>query len=245
MLKSHCEIFKCRILRAFIFVSFAVCFFPPGCRQDRPVTAVSQDYVLRCGNISISAGSFSEELELKKSAYPYDIRSDPEKYNTLVMDLVTQLSQELVIRVAAAKNGISVSEKEIDRAEKKIRQDFPGDSFQQMLLENAVPYSLWRKRLGIKLLIDHFISKKLKNKIRISPKEIAEYYNLHKNSGEFGKDNKNNSDIEEKRLVDRLCEQKAESEYPAWIAGLRKRFPVLINKKTLRDFLELAVSEPK
>ena len=114
-----------------------------------------------------------------------------------------------------------------------------------MLLENAVPYSLWRKRLGIKLLIDHFISKKLKNKIQISPKEIAEYYNLHKNSGEFGKDNKNNSDIEEKRLVDRLCEQKAESEYPAWIAGLRKRFPVLINKKTLRDFLELAVSEPK
>jgi len=61
----------------------------------------------------------------------------------------------------------------------------------------------------------------------------------------IGKDNKNNSDIEEKRLVDRLCEQKAESEYPAWIAGLRKRFPVLINKKTLRDFLELAVSEPK
>ncbi len=228
------------MLRLFVFVCFTLCIFFVGCREDRQASAISNDYVLKCGNIVVSDTAFSEELELKKAAYPYDIRSDPESYNRLVMDLVAQLSQELVLRAAAEKDGVSVSPEEINEAEKNIRKDFPGDSFHQMLLENAVPYSLWKKRLGVQLLINRFVKKELKDKIQISPEEIAEYYSAHKNSGEFKKEHgKHDSDIEEKRLIDRLCEQEAEKEYPAWIAGLTKKFPVKINKQELKRFLEL------
>jgi len=118
----HCKILRCRILRSFIVVCFVFCLLFPGCRKDNKVSAVSNDYLLKCGNIVISTNGFSEELEVDKSAYPYDINSDLEKYKGLVLDLAAQLSQELVLRAAAAEDGIFVSEKEINDAEKEVKK---------------------------------------------------------------------------------------------------------------------------
>ncbi len=228
--------------------------FFPGCRKDNKVSEVSSNYLLKCGNIIISANGFSEELEIEKSAYPYDINSDPEKYKNLVLDLAAQLSQELVLRAAAAEDGITVSEKDIDAAAKDIEKDFPGDTFQKMLLENAVSYSVWKKRLGIRLLINRFIKKDLKDKIEITPQDIENYYQLHKKNGEFQKKDvahhgqekgkqrgitQKQTDIEEKELLVHLRAQKAEKKYPAWINALNKKFPVEINKKELSVFLQL------
>ncbi len=244
----------CRTFSFFIFACFLFCMLFPGCRKDNKDSAVSNDYLLKCGNIIISANGFSEELEVEKSAYPYDIDSDSKKYNDLVLDLAAQLSQELVLRAAAAEYGISVSEKDIDTAAEKVEKDFPGDSFQKMLLENAVSYSVWKKRLGIRLLINRFIEKELKDKIEITPEDIENYYQLHKKSGELQKKDvaqhdqererqlgrtREKSDIEEKELLGRLRSQKAEKKYPAWINALNKKFPVEINKKKLGGFLQL------
>ncbi len=224
----------------------------PGCRKDNKAPAVLNDYLLKCGSILISPGEFSEELECEKSAYPYDINSDPKQYNGLVLDLAAQLSQELVLRAAAAEDGIKVSEKEIDAAAKEVKKDFPGDSFQKMLLENAVSYPVWKKRLGIRLLINRFIEKDLKDKIEITPYDIENYYQLHKKSVEFPKKDlaqhgqdygkqrgsTKTPDIEEKELLVHLRSQKAEEKYPAWIDVLNKEFPVEINKKKFSSFLQ-------
>ena len=247
-----------RPLKCFIFACFLLCMLFPGCRTDNKASSVSSGYVLKCGNLLISVSEFSEELECEKSAYPYDINSDLKKYKDLVLDLAAQLSQELVLRAAAAEDGISVTEKEIDAAAKEVKKDFPGDSFQKMLIENAVSYPVWKKRLGIRLLINRFIEKNLRNKIEITPEDIEKYYQLHKKTGEFHKkyvvqhDGKENgrqrgrtqkksdqekSDIEEKKLLNHLRLQKAEKKYPAWIDALNKKFPVEINKKELGIFL--------
>ncbi len=253
-MKFFCQILCCRTLKCFIFTCFLCCMLFPGCRKDNKVSEVSNDYLLKCGNIIISANGFSEDLEVEKSAYPYDINSDPEKYKNLVLDLAAQLSQELVLRAAAAKEGISVSEKDIDAAAKDVEKDFPGDSFQKILLENAVSYSVWKKRLGIRLLIDRFIKKELKDKIEITPQDIENYYQLYKKSGEFQKKDvaqhgwekgkqrditQKESDIKGEELLGHLRSQKAEKKYPAWINALNKKFPVEINKKELGVFLQL------
>ena len=253
-MKFLCQILCCRTLKCFVSACFLCCMLFPGCRKDNKVSEVSNDYLLKCGNIIISANGFSEDLEVEKSAYPYDINSDPEKYKNLVLDLAAQLSQELVLRAAAAEDGITVSEKDIDAAAKDIEKDFPGDTFQKMLLENAVSYSVWKKRLGIRLLINRFIEKDLKDKIEMTPQDIENYYQRHKKSGEFQKKDvaqhgrekgkqrgitQKQTDIEEKELLVQLRSQKAEKKYPAWINALNKKFPVEINKKALSVFLQL------
>ncbi len=250
-MRAHCKILHCRILDVFILVCFVSCMLMfSGCREDNKISsAVSDDYVLKCGSILISPDDFSEALEIEESAYPYNINSNAEKYKNLVLDLAAQISQELVLRAAAAEDGISVSEQEINDAAKKIEKDFPGDSFQKMLLDNAVSYSLWKKQLGIRLLINRFIDKSFKDKIEISSEEIEDYYHLHKLSlnklslhklsGKLKKNDGVQQVYKDEILISHLRSQKAEQEYPAWINSLSKKFPVEINKKKLSSLLHL------
>ncbi len=240
--------FFCKILyfkTHFLFIAgcFILCMFLYGCKGTDRVAESPRpgDYVLKSGSISISPDDFGEELELKKSAYSYGIVDRPYEYNELVLDLASQLSEEIVLRRAAAADGIFASEKDITNAEKKIKKDFPGDSFQKMLLENAVSYSLWRKRLGIRLLINRVIAKELKAKVEITPEEIADYYKLQKKSGEFAKGENNgsyNTKMDGEELIARLRRKEAEEEYPAWIKNLTRKFPVQINEKELSGFLK-------
>lgn len=240
-MESHCKIFHCEIWFFFIPLWFILCMLLFGCKASDGTSEVKVNYVLKSGSIIISPDEFGGELELKKAAYPYDINLKTDEYNELVFNLVNQLSEEIVLREAAVEDGISVSEKEVTEAEKAFKKDFPGNSFQKMLLENAVPYSLWKKRFKIKLLMNRVIEKELKEKIEITSEEIAAYYKLQKKSGKFEKqknDGLRRTGIDGKELVTMLRIKKAEEEYPAWIENLTRKFPVKINRKELSKFLK-------
>jgi MinD-like ATPase involved in chromosome partitioning or flagellar assembly len=217
-------------MRLAVSVFVFLCWLLPGCQEGSAPSGKVDDYLLKSGSLVISEAEFSEELELKRAAYDYGIQNDPDEYNALVIDLVSQLSEELVLRCAAREKGIVVSDQELQAAEDGFRADYPDDSFEAMLLENAITLRFWKRRLGIRLLMDQLIQQELRDRIEITSQEIVAYYNRNKEKFKSIKD--------ETALVANLRMEKAEAEYPEWIKTLEETYPVLINRVKIEQNLK-------
>ena len=217
-------------------LSFTCCIIGlTGCGESKE--KIVTQFLLKTPLIVVSKLDFSEELDRKKAAYPYDIRKNPIEYNEMVIHLVKILSDEIVLLSAAADKDIKISDQEVESAEKEFKKEYPADSFDQILLESAISYSLWKKRFKNNMIIEKLIEQEIKEKIDITPRDIEKFYN---NNYETSQDLKNNSTIlnkNERDLVARLYMQKSQKKYNDWIQNLYKAYPVEINRDKLKSFL--------
>ena len=198
------------------------------------------DYIIKSSRLMLTSDAFLEELDIKRAAYPYTLRENPTEYNEMVIHLVHVLSEELVLLSAADQKGVTVTDQEIQLAEDEFLKDFPDDSFDQILLENAIPYLVWKKQFKKNLIMEKFIDQELKKKIEITTEEMVEFYNqnLVMSKNKADPDASVFTKIEnEKELVSRLRFQKTQNRYDAWIQQLKTEYPVEINKDKLKTFL--------
>lgn len=199
-------------------------------------------FLIKTPALLVTKFEFSEELDLKRAAYPYNIDENPAEYNEMVIHLLKMLSEEMILLNAAIDKGVIITDEELALAETEFKKDYPDDSFDQMLLTNAIPYRLWKKRFKRDMIIDKLVNQELVEKIEITPQDIVKFYNDLKteqdpkdtgeSSGET--DKKFGSEME---LVSRLRLQKTQEKYEKWIEDLRDLYPVEINKEELRTFM--------
>ncbi len=214
-------------IRIFVlFLSGLFFFGASGC--TKPPETAGPEYVLKAGSTIIFPDQFAEELDLKLAAYPYTLKKNPVEYNQMVFDLVLILSEESVLLAAAGDKGIQVTDSELDAAIAFQREDYPEDSFEQMLLENAISYPYWKKNLKKNLIIEKFIQQELKDKIEILPGDVVSFYNRHIDQEMVA---------DEKKLVSHLRREKSQESYDEWILELKTLYPVDINKNALTKFL--------
>ncbi|MCP3874966.1 MAG: hypothetical protein GY699_17665 [Desulfobacteraceae bacterium] len=223
--------------KGFILIVFcAVCL--TGC--SKPVEEKAPDFLIKTSLITIDSSEFSEELDLKRAAYPYNINENPAEYNEMVMHLVKMLSEEIILLSIAAEKNVTVNDQELQAAEDEFRKDYPDDSFDQILLKNAISYSFWKKGFKKNMIMDKLIDQELKKKIEITPEDIVEFYKKYSVSDTQGPDKKVTglTNIEdENQLVSRLRMQKTQENYDEWIKQLWNAYPVEINEDKLRFFL--------
>ncbi len=214
-------------IRIFIFfIGGLILSGSIGCTE--PPDTSAPDYLIKAGSISLLPEEFAEELDLKLLAYPYDYNKNPMEYNRLIFDLVSILSEESVLLAAAHDSKILVSDSELAAKESFYREDYPEDSFEKMLLENAISYPYWKKNLKNNLVIDKFIQQELKDKVEIFPEDVVSFFkrNLRKDSVS-----------DEKKLISHVRNEKSQEFYDEWIMGLKTQYPVDINKTALTRFL--------
>lgn len=213
-----------------------VCF--PGC--SGPEKEVQKEYIIKTGFVTLSSTDFSEELDLKKAAYPYTIKNNPQEYNQMVIHLVKTLTEEMVLLSAAVDQGVVISDEELESAVTEFKADYPEDSFEQIFLKNAISYPFWRQRFHKQLVMEKLIDQQLRRKIEITPQDIIAFYqkyqerharDLEKNESALNKIK------DEKELVSRLRMHKTQEKYSEWIQELGKDYPVDINKEKLKSFL--------
>jgi len=220
----------------WVFICGAL--FLMGCSE--PEQGTDSSFLIKTASIMITSVEFLEELDLKRAAYPYDIDENPEEYNKMVMDLVQMLSNEILLLSAASDKGVDVTMQEVQSAEEELRKDYPEDSFEQILLKNAIPRSLWKKRFRKNMIIDKLIDQELKQKIEITPQGIVGFYKKYY-TDYLQKNNESIRDLKqienEKELVSRLRLQKAQDQYEEWLQKLLKDYPVQINMEKLKTFL--------
>ena len=207
---------------------------------SEPEKKTVPQYLIKTPLMIINSSDFSEELDLKKAAYPYNIHENPAEYNEMVIHLVKMLSEEIILLTAAADKDVIVTDQEIQLAEDEFKKDYPEDSFDQILLKNAISYSFWKKRFKKNMIMEKLIDQELKQKIKITSLDIVEFYKKH--SMEDAHDPDDNALVlkkidNEKELVSRLRMQKTQDQYDEWIQQLGNDYPVEINKEKLKAFL--------
>ncbi len=93
-------------------------------------------------------------------------------YGRVLMDviLVKLIEQELESR------NLSISQDEILKIENEIRQDYPDDEFDKMLIEEYIDLGYWRNQVRQKLLWEKFVKRTLMPSVNVKLDEINEYY---------------------------------------------------------------------
>ncbi|MBU8911203.1 MAG: hypothetical protein KOO65_08035 [Desulfobacterales bacterium] len=209
-----------------------------GCSE--PAKEKVPGFLIKTPSMIITSPDFLEELDMKKAAYPYNIHENAAEYNEMVIHLVKMLSEEIILLSAAADKSVVVTDQEAESAEEEFKKEYPDDSFDQILLKNAISYSFWKKRFKKNMIMEKLIDQELRQKIEITSQDIVEFYKKHRIAG--ATDTDDNALVlkkieNEQELVSRLRVQKTQDQYDEWIQQLEKDYPVEINKDKLKTFL--------
>ncbi|WP_022662770.1 peptidylprolyl isomerase [Paucidesulfovibrio longus] len=97
------------------------------------------------------------------------------EYGQILGDLIVMemVSQELDAR------GLGVTDEEVAEEERKVRADYPDDSFDQVLVEEYIDLASWRERLRYNKALEKFQRLVLRPQIKIDYREAEDYYKQH------------------------------------------------------------------
>jgi hypothetical protein len=184
--------------------------------------------LIRSDKQTVTRAQFERAFEAARIAYSDERIVDPRVTANARLRLLHQMAEELIVNRRAEELGIVLEEAELDAAIEKIKQDYPEDTFDQMLLESAIPYSLWKERLQERLLMEKVVDRELVQSLEITAADIEAYYKAHEKNLAAKAKTSPETDLE-RTIVERLRRQKVEAAYPQWMEGLRQRYKVEIN----------------
>jgi len=217
-----------------LMVAGLVMVMVAGCTEQRP--GEENGSIIKAGTVEISQADFARELEVKLANYAYDITNRPDEYNAMILDLVSDLSDEAVLLAAAADKGIDVSADELEAAVDEFKQDYPEDSFDRMLLERAISYPVWKKGLKKDMVIQKLIMEDLVASQQIHPEDMIAFYDRLAGQN-TSQDDDNSTMLDENDLVLKLRIEKSQAAFGQWMQGLQTIYPVHIDKLMLSTFL--------
>jgi hypothetical protein len=199
-------------------------FLWQGCARKK----VEDDYLLRVKGHVLTLAEFNQAVDAAgMEAFSGKKTVDAQALTDLRMRVLNQTTEEMVITAFAAESGIQVSEAEVDQAIATIKADYPDNTFEETLLENAVSFQYWKKQLTTRMLVEKVIAEELVQQVQISSDDIAEYY---KTNYPQGLPEGENADAVNQRIINHLRQQKAEKSYKDWVDTLRQAYPVEVNR---------------
>lgn len=215
--------FRGRIRRFLLLMAAMVNLF--GCGPD----AQDDAYLIRVGGSTVTVAEFKRAVEASgDEAFPGEQAIGRKALNDLRMRVLNQLSEELIIAERAKQLNIAVTDQELEKAIAAVKADYPDDTFEKTLLENAVSFQAWKQKMATRLLIDKVIAKELVDNVQITSDDVAAYFQTHYPEGvPIGED----ADRINERIVQHLRHQKAEVLYKNWIKKLRTLFPVDVHQQ--------------
>ena len=188
------------------------------------------EYLIRISERVVTVSDFNNAFEITKSAYPHNLPQDSVLLKEAQVRMLNQMIEELLVLQRAAELQIELTEPEVTQTIANIKADYPEGVFEQMLLEYAVSYSFWEKRLKIRLMMEKVVEREVHRNITLTPEEIAKFYK----ENYVGKQPVSDKDPEKTNIneliVKQLRRQKAEEAYQLWIKNLRGKYTVDINQ---------------
>lgn len=94
-------------------------------------------------------------------------------------EVLAEMIVARLVRQELERNGLAVTAAELAAAEAQVRADYPGDTFDQMLLEEHIDVPRWREALVDRLALEKFFREILRQNIRLDVSEAANYYKEH------------------------------------------------------------------
>jgi len=198
--------------------------------MEAPTESVDA-YLVRVGGSTLTVSEFNEVFEISKTAYSHSDTMDPQVVADIKLRLLNQLIEEMILIEKAGAAGIVVSDAELEGEVQKIKADYPEGVFEEMLLEAAVSFEAWKKRLKMQLVARKFIQAELEAKITITADEVARYY-----AQQFPADTRPDVDdrqpeISDAMILRMLKNQKVQAAYADWMKANRRSVTIDINSR--------------
>jgi hypothetical protein len=93
--------------------------------------------------------------------------------------IVNQIIEELLICQYMEKKKFVPEPGLLDMEEKLIRNDYPEEVFEQMLMEEGLLLDEWRESLRRRLMIRQFLAQVLRPEVTITADEVHQYFTAH------------------------------------------------------------------
>ena len=191
------------------------------------------EYFIKVGNRTITVADFNKAFEIAKHAYPHNSIQQPDVIREVRLRLVQQMTEEMILLQRAEELGVTIQDSEVEKTLEELKQDYPDNVFQEILLEYAIPYKSWREGLKTRLLMEKVIAKELGDKIEITQDDISKYYEEHFKDDDTSPDETGVSEDINNNIKNILRKEKMEKAYASWIKQLENNYAVEINKKEL------------
>jgi len=220
------------------FIIVQVCFLAECCLLCG--CSDKEEYLIRVNNSSVlTVADFKEAFNALEAALPHNEKQSPVVLRHTLKRFLKQAAEELILLERAKELEIFVNDSEVSTVVEQIKDDYPEGTFEQIFLENAVSYNLWRKNLKIRLIKEKLIKKELEDNIIITEEEIADHYEKYFKKNAQQKSLKNRPEQLNKKIETILRKKKAEDAFVSWIKKLRQRYTVEINEEQLKALINL------
>lgn len=200
-----------------IAILAATALWMAGCGGEKPPSGDSPVVVV--GGTVLTRDGFDELFRLAEAEMASQDLMDSGERKTARLRFLDGQVEELLILERGRELGLSVSGAELDAAVAAIAADYPEEAFQKTFTEQAVPFSLWKKALGRRLLIQKVIRAELGEEAAKFPAtaESAPPEPLPYTPGPGRIEGRDN----------------LEAAYAVWIASLKKRYTVTLSRELL------------
>ncbi len=231
------ETFTRICVTAVVFTFICIAFI--GC-NDRGASR-KDEYLIRIDDNTVTVFEFNKALEIAKIAYPHNVTQDSKIYRSILMQLLNQMIEELIFMAEAARLNIILTDGEIKKAVNDIKKDYPDDEFEQTLLESAVSYDSWERRMRSRLLMEKLVKTQLEDKIIITKEDVLKYYEKNYGDKKMLSESTEERDRINETIVKSLKRQKAQDAYNPWVKNLKDSYKdkIKINEKRWKAILEL------
>lgn len=211
-----------------------------GCGPADPEPA--EDYLIRLGKTKVTGHDFMQAFELVKTAHPGSVDSDSPGLQEARQQLLDEMTIDLILMKHSNELGIAVSQAELDAAVAAVKADYPPGIFEQTLIESALPFDTWKRRLRSRLLMEKLVEVELRPYVTITADDITTYYEQNYGGKAVGAESEQQFERLKEILVADLQRAKTEKAFSAWIDSLRSKYPVEVNE---RSWSRIAESEPQ
>ena len=142
---------------------------------------VIRDYVAMVNGKKISKDKYERELAGLENRFKASGRTlNPLQKMELKKNLLESLINRELLYQESQKRGITVDEAEVEKQFQAVKKHYPNDdTFKQALQRANYTESGVRSQLKRAIAIERFIDQELKSKIKITNKEVKDYYDSH------------------------------------------------------------------
>lgn len=152
-----------------LIISSLLCIFSCG------VVPEDEEAAITIGETSISKKEVLHEIEHIK----YDMGLTALEVQEGIDSIINKIVEKNLILEYGRRNGISISEEEFRTAVNEVRQDYPGDLLNEVLLKRYIDINEWEKNLHDELLVKKIVDTALADIKMVTLDEVKTYYESH------------------------------------------------------------------
>lgn len=155
--------------------------------SDTNSTGVEGQAVIQVDDQVLTLAEFNEFFEPIRMSYAEEPTGSGLGLRQARLRFLLQLLEEMIVLRRAEELDLHVSAQELEETVRDIERDYGEEGFKAMFMKQAVSLEAWEERLKRQLLIEKVTHKELLKKISITPEEIRDYYEQHREEWATGK----------------------------------------------------------